>query len=244
MFESWLLSNIVTWYVLSTRRAEKNMEFRSKMHWKSHANHARAANLQRDKRYPSQPTTIEEVKEDNFHGPDSHDCWDAPRQDSDDIIGDDAKFLEIIGCLRGSNCCCHRLLFSQPDFVNQKSQLEELITLCGHICDFYPKYHCDWTILGCSQILLLQLSQQANNNQRDGKLGPGMLRQHPSPSNLAVSNLIFYLDNDWNRMIPKIDMPTDQCGLWMDMQRDWQVLMLFGWVGSIEDTEFCPNFAS
>ena len=73
----------------------------------------------------------------------SHDCWDAPQQDSDDIIGDDAKFLEIIGCLRGSNCCCRRLLFSQSDFVNQKSQLEELITLRGHICDFYPKYHCD-----------------------------------------------------------------------------------------------------
>jgi hypothetical protein len=25
----------------------------------------------------------------------------------------------------------------------QKSQLEELIELCGHICDFYPKYHCE-----------------------------------------------------------------------------------------------------
>ena len=32
----------------------------------------------------------------------SHDCRDAPRQDSDDIIGDDAEFLVIIGCLRGS----------------------------------------------------------------------------------------------------------------------------------------------
>ena len=40
------------------------------------------------------------------------------------------------------NCCCCRLLFNQPDFVNQKSQLKELIALRGHICDFYPKYHC------------------------------------------------------------------------------------------------------
>ena len=31
----------------------------------------------------------------------------------------------------------------QPDFVNQKSHLEELITSRGHICDFYPKYHCE-----------------------------------------------------------------------------------------------------
>jgi hypothetical protein len=40
-------------------------------------------------------------------------------------------------------CCCRRLLFSQPDFMNQKSHLEELITSRGHICDFYPKYHCE-----------------------------------------------------------------------------------------------------
>jgi hypothetical protein len=42
-----------------------------------------------------------------------------------------------------SDCCCCRLLFTQPDFINQKSQLEELITSRGHICDFYPKYHCE-----------------------------------------------------------------------------------------------------
>ena len=41
------------------------------------------------------------------------------------------------------DCCCRRLLFTQPDFVNQKSHLEELITSRGHICDFYPKYHCE-----------------------------------------------------------------------------------------------------
>jgi len=39
-------------------------------------------------------------------------------------------------------CCCHRLPFFQPDFSNQKSALEELITWQGHICEFYPKYHC------------------------------------------------------------------------------------------------------
>jgi hypothetical protein len=47
-------------------------------------------------------------------------------------------------CKEGStDCCCHRLLFCQPDFVNQKSELEELVESRGHICDFYPKYHCE-----------------------------------------------------------------------------------------------------
>ncbi|KIJ26477.1 hypothetical protein M422DRAFT_139805, partial [Sphaerobolus stellatus SS14] len=40
-------------------------------------------------------------------------------------------------------CCCRRLLFMQPDFCSQKSQLEEYITFRGHICDFYPKFHCE-----------------------------------------------------------------------------------------------------
>jgi len=42
-----------------------------------------------------------------------------------------------------TDCCCHQLLFTQPDFTNQKSHLEELITSHDHLCDFYPKYHCE-----------------------------------------------------------------------------------------------------
>jgi hypothetical protein len=51
---------------------------------------------------------------------------------------------ESFKCVAGKkDCCCRRLLFTQPDFVNQKSYLEEYITSRGHICDFYPKYHCE-----------------------------------------------------------------------------------------------------
>ena len=47
-------------------------------------------------------------------------------------------------CVAGkTDCCCHRVLFTQPDFVAQKFHLEELITSRSHICDFYPKYHCE-----------------------------------------------------------------------------------------------------
>jgi hypothetical protein len=42
-----------------------------------------------------------------------------------------------------TDCCCRRLLFNEPDFVHQKSQLEEYVTSRGHICEFYPKYHCE-----------------------------------------------------------------------------------------------------
>jgi hypothetical protein len=47
-------------------------------------------------------------------------------------------------CEKGwTNCCCRHVLFCEPDFCAQKSQLEEYITLRGHICDFYPKFHCE-----------------------------------------------------------------------------------------------------
>jgi hypothetical protein len=40
-------------------------------------------------------------------------------------------------------CCCRKALFYQPDFVAQKSQLQEYIESRGHLCDFYPKFHCE-----------------------------------------------------------------------------------------------------
>jgi hypothetical protein len=45
-------------------------------------------------------------------------------------------------CVPGrTDCCCRCLHFCQPDFMAQKSQLEEYITARGHICNFYPKFH-------------------------------------------------------------------------------------------------------
>jgi hypothetical protein len=45
------------------------------------------------------------------------------------------------------NCCCRSILFNQPDFVSQKSELQELVENRGHLCDFYPKYHCEMNFI-------------------------------------------------------------------------------------------------
>jgi hypothetical protein len=42
-----------------------------------------------------------------------------------------------------TQCCARRMLFNQPDFSQQKSALTELVEGRGHICDYYPKYHCE-----------------------------------------------------------------------------------------------------
>jgi hypothetical protein len=45
-------------------------------------------------------------------------------------------------CAEGATtCCCRRILFTQPDFVNQKSRLEEHCEARGFEVIFFPKYH-------------------------------------------------------------------------------------------------------
>lgn len=46
-----------------------------------------------------------------------------------------------------TDCCCRRVLFSEPDFVNQKSLLEEYAEARGFTVLFLPKFHCELNFL-------------------------------------------------------------------------------------------------
>jgi hypothetical protein len=39
-------------------------------------------------------------------------------------------------------CCCKRLIELQPEFMAQKSLVQEVIEAAGHLCIFLPKFHC------------------------------------------------------------------------------------------------------
>ncbi|KAF9504372.1 hypothetical protein BS47DRAFT_1374400 [Hydnum rufescens UP504] len=44
----------------------------------------------------------------------------------------------------GSNpCCCWKALYDQPDFIAQKSIIQELIEAHGHGMTIYAKFHCE-----------------------------------------------------------------------------------------------------
>jgi len=46
-------------------------------------------------------------------------------------------------CPHGStSCCCHQILYNQPDFVNVESNLERECRLRGFKMLFLPKFHC------------------------------------------------------------------------------------------------------
>jgi hypothetical protein len=40
-------------------------------------------------------------------------------------------------------CCAVRILSQQSDFASQKNHLQEIIEAAGHMCIFYPKFHCE-----------------------------------------------------------------------------------------------------
>ena len=47
-------------------------------------------------------------------------------------------------CAKGAtNCCCHRILYNQPDFVDVKSNLEIICEARGFQVIFLPKFHCE-----------------------------------------------------------------------------------------------------
>ena len=46
-------------------------------------------------------------------------------------------------CEFGKDCCHLRILEAQPDFLQEKSMLENIITAAGHEVIFYPKFHCE-----------------------------------------------------------------------------------------------------
>jgi hypothetical protein len=44
-------------------------------------------------------------------------------------------------------CCCCRILFNQPDFIAQKSTLEDLADSWGFKVVFNPKFHCELSFI-------------------------------------------------------------------------------------------------
>ena len=39
--------------------------------------------------------------------------------------------------------CCRKIISLQPDFLAQRSALDEMIENSGHVCIFFPKFHCE-----------------------------------------------------------------------------------------------------
>ena len=45
------------------------------------------------------------------------------------------------------DCCARRLLSQQPDFLEQKYSVQEVIEATGHLCIFLPNFHCEFNFI-------------------------------------------------------------------------------------------------
>jgi hypothetical protein len=121
-------------------------------------------------------------------------------------------------------------------FPNQRSQLEELVTSRGHICDFYPKYHCELNFIeqywGAVKFRYRGFGTRPSNVEEMEK------RILKCLDDIPILQIRWYvaLYNLLNQLIFNIDMQTDLHGILMHMRKDWQALMPFGRIGNIVGT--------
>jgi hypothetical protein len=59
-------------------------------------------------------------------------------------FADALKFKAQCKCAkRATSCCCCQILYTQPDFVDVKSNLEIICEACGFQVIFLSKFHCE-----------------------------------------------------------------------------------------------------
>jgi hypothetical protein len=59
----------------------------------------------------------------------------------DDTVLEDAS--EVLDEPENKWCCLYQVLSLQEDFANEKPEIQHYLEGRGHICMFYPKFHCE-----------------------------------------------------------------------------------------------------
>jgi hypothetical protein len=85
-------------------------------------------------KYPGEPKGIMQVLNERglFNPALRLDCDNCQKKLSDDP----GRHLR-------TDCCHRRVIATQPDFLAQRPAIQEVIENAGHLCDFYPKFHCE-----------------------------------------------------------------------------------------------------
>ena len=139
------------------------------------------------------------------------------------------------------NCCCRRVLFCQPDFTDQRSQLQELIERRGHLCDFYPKYHCELNFIeqfwGAAKARYRVAPREKSVQDMERTVrqcldAVPLLQIRRLVLFVFLSLLIFEL-------VSSLDLQTDLRVLSLLTGRAFRAHKPHGPIGSIMDTECC-----
>lgn len=146
-------------------------------------------------------------------------------------------------CSPGRNdCCCRHLLFTQPDFVAQKSQLQELVTSRGHLCDFYPKFHPELNFIeqywGLSKFHYRMSPKTANTHEQEDNIVNALAM----PSLLQIRRCAFHLIIPYKYSNPLLlDLPTGQLASFQPTLKGLVVLKLPGQIAAITAIAHYPQ---
>ncbi len=135
------------------------------------------------------------------------------------------------------DCCCHRILFNQLDFTCVKSHLEEVIMVHGHLCDFYPKFHCELNYIeqywGAVKLLYRSRPQLKKMDEMEKQV-VACLNDIPllQIQRYGFRNYIWSW-NHWLMISDQSGLLIVQCVLWMHIRRASMDLKQSGQIGSI-----------
>jgi hypothetical protein len=156
---------------------------------------------------------------------------------------------ESFKCQPGkTDCCCRRLLFNQPDFAQQKSALTELVECRGHICDYYPKYHCELNFIeqywGAAKLRYRNSPPTSSMDEMRANVRAA-LDFVPLQS---IQRCVFSTTVAYSCADPHADMPTVLCALCRHIGQGSQEDRLHGQTAGITAIGLClpkwlPKFA-
>ena len=142
-------------------------------------------------------------------------------------------------------CCCRRLLFNQPDFIAQKSQLEELVIQQGNICDFYPMFHPELNVIEQYWGLLKHLYRLTPSTHSTNSMEKNVLNSLDAPSVEQIQRWakISLILITWKQCSSEnsTDLRTAQLVLLMPILQAWVVQRQHGRIADITAIGLCPQ---
>ena len=148
-----------------------------------------------------------------------------------------------------TNCCCHQILFNQPDFVAQKLELEELVESHGYWMIFYPKFHCEVSFIEQCWGFAKRVYREFPASLAEADLEKNVILTLNAVPLDSMRRYVVHLSIimlSHSHIVPitylyLVDSPPDLYGLWMHMRRGSQVAKQLGQVRSTKVTTRCQT---
>ena len=142
-------------------------------------------------------------------------------------------------CKAGAtNCCCRRVLYSQPDFVNAESLLETHCKSQGYSVIFLPKFHCELNFIEQCWGYAKRIYRHFPPSSKEANLEANLLASLEAVPIESMRRYCPFFYFYSCLFIHLTALQPDHKGLWMPTIEAWMAGRRHGLQRSIEDTEY------